>query len=177
MQLIRQAEITAKQRQYQRDYAQTNINFYKEPPDENWKAAWSVTEGLIKLIRDEVVAKGADFMVVTISDSYQVNPKPKKRQDFMEEYQIKNLFYPDQRIANFGKQEGIPVFRLAEPLLQVAESQGKCLHGFENALPCEGHWNIWGNQVAGRLMAEQVCQRVAAQNSLKQSVNPTSQGG
>ncbi|MGL5081509.1 MAG: SGNH/GDSL hydrolase family protein [Microcoleaceae cyanobacterium] len=164
LQLIRQAEITAKQRQYQEDYEEINTNFYKEPPDENWETAWAVTEGLIKLMRDEVTAQGVDFLVVTISDSYQVNPKSKKRKEFMEEYNIENLFYPDQRIAEFGKQEGIPVFRLAEPLLEQAEKRGECLHGFENALPCEGHWNVAGNQVAGELLADQVCQKVATQD-------------
>ena len=167
LQLIRQAEAQAKQRQFERDYEQTNINFYKEPPDENWEEAWKITEGLITLIRDEVQEKGVDFMVFTISDSYQVHPKPKKRQEFMEKYDIENLFYPDKRIQALGEREGFTVFRLAEPLQKVAEETGECLHGFENALPCEGHWNREGNRVAAELMANQICQRITSQQQVK----------
>jgi hypothetical protein len=43
-------------------------------------------------------------------------------------------------------------------MVTIAEQRGECLHGFENALPCQGHWNILGNQIAGELMAAAVCQ-------------------
>ena len=167
LQLIRRAEAQAKQRQFERDYEQTNINFYKEPPDENWEEAWKITEGLITLIRDEVREQGVDFMVFTISDSFQVHPKPEKRQEFMEKYDIEDLFYPDKRIQALGEREGFTVFRLAEPLQKEAEKMGECLHGFENALPCEGHWNRQGNRVAAELMANQICRRITSQQRVK----------
>ncbi|MEL7034222.1 MAG: SGNH/GDSL hydrolase family protein [Cyanobacteria bacterium J06592_8] len=167
LQLIRQAEATAKQRQFEEDYEQTNINFYKEPPDQDWEQAWEITEGLMTQIYNEVDQKNTDFMVFTISDSFQVNPKEKKRQEFMEKYDIQDLFYPDKRIQALGEKEGFTVFRLAEPLRKAAEAKGECLHGFENALPCEGHWNREGNRVAAELMSDQICQRVTSQQSRK----------
>ena len=172
LQLIRQAEATAKQRQFEQDYEQTNINFYKEPPDENWEEAWKITEGLISLIHDEVKQQGVDFMVFTISDSYQVHPKPDKRQEFMEKYDIQDLFYPDKRIQALGEREDFTVFRLAEPLQKVAEEKGECLHGFENAYPCEGHWNRDGNRVAAELMSNQICQRITSQQVKKTNQTP-----
>ncbi|MCG5058678.1 MAG: SGNH/GDSL hydrolase family protein [Limnoraphis sp. WC205] len=167
LQLVRQAEATAKRRQFEQDYEQTNINFYKEPPDKKWEEAWNITEGLITLIQDEVKAKGVNFMVFTVSDSYQVHPKPKKREEFMEKHNIQDLFYPDKRIQALGEREGFTVFRLAEPLQKVAEETGECLHGFENAYPCEGHWNREGNRVAAELMADQICQGITSPQSLK----------
>ncbi|VXD12833.1 conserved exported hypothetical protein [Planktothrix serta PCC 8927] len=163
LQLIRQAEIESKRRQLLQDYKETDINFYKEPPDQNWQQAWKITEQLITLLRDEVKAQGKDFMLIMVSDSFQVQPDPKKRQEFMQTYQIQDLFYPNKRIEALGQREGFSVFQLAESLKQEAEKTGVCLHGFKNAEPCGGHWNIQGNRIAGELMASQVCQRLMLQ--------------
>ena len=32
-----------------------------------------------------------------------------------------------------------------------------CLHGFDNAKPCGGHWNVEGHRLAGELIAEAIC--------------------
>jgi hypothetical protein len=163
LQLVRQAEIEAKRRQLLKDYRETDINFYKEPPDQNWQQAWKITEKLIILLRNEVKAQNRDFMVMMVSDSYQVLPDPKQRQEFMETNQIQDLFYPNKRIESLGKREGFPILPLAELLRKEAEKTGICLHGFENAQVCGGHWNIQGNRIAGELMASQVCQRLMNQ--------------
>jgi len=168
LQLIRQAEIESKRRQLQKDYQETDINFYKEPPDQNWQQAWKITEQLITLLRDEVKAKGKDFMLIMISDSFQVLPDPKKRQEFMQKHQIQDLFYPNKRIEALGKREEFPVLQLAKPLQKEAERTGICLHGFENAEVCGGHWNVQGNRIAGELMASQVCQQLMGQTQKPQ---------
>lgn len=160
LQLIRQAEIESKRRQLQKDYQETDINFYKEPPDQNWRQAWIITEQLITLLKDEVKAQEKDFMLIMVSDSFQVLPDLKKRQEFMQKHQIQDLFYPNKRIEALGKQKGFPVLQLAEPLRKEAERTGICLHGFENAEVCGGHWNVQGNRIAGELMASQVCQQL-----------------
>ncbi|WP_027254481.1 SGNH/GDSL hydrolase family protein [Planktothrix agardhii] len=168
LQVMRQAEMESKRRQLQKDYQETEINFYKEPPDQNWQQAWKITEQLITLLRDEVKAKGKDFMLIMVSDSFQVMPDPKKRQEFMEKHQIKDLFYPNKRIEALGKQKGFPVLQLAKPLRKEAERAGICLHGFKNAEVCGGHWNVEGNRVAGELMASQVCQQLMSQTKKTQ---------
>lgn len=163
LQLIRKAELDSKRRQLEKDFAQININFYKEPPDQNWQQAWNITEKLITKVRDEVTAKKVDFMVTAVTDSFQVHPQPEKRQEFMQYYNIKDLYYPDKRIQALGERENFTVFRLAEPLRTEAEKTGECVHGFENAVACGGHWNVKGNKIVGELMADQVCQRVTNQ--------------
>ncbi len=40
-------------------------DIYKTPTDPEWQQAWQVTEKLISLMHDEVIAKKADFVVVT----------------------------------------------------------------------------------------------------------------
>nr|MBA3514952.1 hypothetical protein [Pyrinomonadaceae bacterium] len=55
---------------------------YVEPNSPVWNDAWLVTEGLILAMRDEVSARGAKFVLVTLSNGPQVLPDPKARQAF-----------------------------------------------------------------------------------------------
>src|SRR5205085_12454336 len=56
---------------------------YLAPADPAWADAWQVTEGLILLMRDEIKAHRAKFLLVTGSNSIQVYPDPTVRQRFM----------------------------------------------------------------------------------------------
>lgn len=159
LQLIRKTDIEAKIRQQIEDYEEINIGFYREPaPNSDWEEAWKVTEGLIKLMRDEVYEKDADFMLVTTSDSYQVLPDTARRDWFRNHYNLPDLFYPDRRLRELGQKEDFPVYNLAGPIWNVAKETGRCLHGFDNAISCGGHWNVEGSRVAGEAIADYLCQ-------------------
>ena len=160
LQLIRKVDIDGKYRQYEKDYSEINLGFYQEPKlDSDWQETWKVTEGLIKLMRDEVSEKGADFMVITASDSHQVLPDIQRRDGFINSLNVSNLFYPDIRLKNFGKKENIPVYTLAGPIWNEAKKTDECLHGFDNAIPCGGHWNLAGHKFVGEIMANYLCER------------------
>ena len=160
LQLIRKVDIDGKYRQYEKDYSEINLGFYQEPKlDSDWQETWKVTEGLIKLMRDEVSEKGVDFMVITASDSHQVLPDIQRRDGFRNSLNVSNLFYPDIRLKNFGKKENIPVYTLAGPIWNEAKKTDECLHGFDNAIPCGGHWNLAGHKFVGEIMANYLCER------------------
>jgi hypothetical protein len=121
---------------------------YVEPNNPVWNAAWLVTEGLILAMRDEVSARGAEFVVVTLSNGPQVLPDPTARQAFMRRLGIDDLFYPDNRIRSLCVRENIAVITLAPELQAYAEKNGSFLHGFGSDLG-NGHWNAVGHRVAG----------------------------
>lgn len=129
---------------------------YKEPADTNWQEAWQVTEELIRLMRNEVIEKGASFLVVTLSNPIQVHPDPSIRQKFMEDLGISDLFYPDGRINALAEREGFTVLNLAPSFQTYAEKNKVCLHGFDNFLPCFGHWNALGHQLAGEIIGQKI---------------------
>lgn len=135
---------------------------YLEPKNDVWKEAWKVTEGLILIMRDEVEQKGAEFFVVTLSNGIQVHPDPAVRKQFMSQLGINDLFYPDKRIAELGKQEGINVLNLAPILQKYAEDNKIYLHGFSNTEMGGGHWNENGHKAAGHLIAEWICNSLAS---------------
>ena len=130
---------------------------YLEPVDAVWNDAWRVTEELILEMRNEVNARGAKFVVVTLSNGPQVLPDPKLREQFKKRFGITDLFYPDERIKSLGAREGISVITLAPELQEFAERNNVFLHGFGENIG-NGHWNATGHRVAGELIAKKMCE-------------------
>lgn len=130
---------------------------YLEPNNVVWNDAWRVTEGLIIQMRDEVTARGAKFVVVTLSNGPQVLPDPAWREGFENRFGITDLFYPDNRIKSLGAREGIAVVTLAPELQEFAERNKVFLHGFGENIG-NGHWNATGHSVAGELIAAEMCE-------------------
>jgi hypothetical protein len=129
---------------------------YVEPKDPLWQEAWHVTEGILLLMRDEVKAKGAGFLVVTLSNGIQVHPNPAMRKAFSDRLGVRDLFYSDFRIKRLGDREGFPVLNLAPILQSYAESHKVYLHGFGIGLS-GGHWNSAGHRLAGEIIAQHLC--------------------
>jgi hypothetical protein len=128
---------------------------YIQPTDPVWEEAWRVTEGLIVLMRDEVKAHGAQFLIVTASHSIQVYPHPKVREEFMRHLGVDDLFYADRRIKALGDREGIEVLNLASDLQAYADQNQAILHGKDGS----GHWNVLGHRLVGERVAEKLCAR------------------
>jgi hypothetical protein len=130
---------------------------YREPADQTWNDAWRVTEELVAQMSAEVKAKGAEFVVVTLSNGIQVYPDPNVRQIFMKHVGVSDLFYPDNRFKRLGERERIPVITLAPDMQAYAEQNKVFLHGFGNSLG-NGHWNQLGHRVAAELIARKLCE-------------------
>ncbi|HEX7184626.1 MAG TPA: SGNH/GDSL hydrolase family protein [Thermoanaerobaculia bacterium] len=133
---------------------------YSPPSNADWQKAWSITEAMLRAARDESADHRTPFAVVTLTTGMQVHPDPGARRAFMERLGIGTLFYPDARIAELGRREGIPVLNLARSLQRQAEREKAFLHGFPNTGPGEGHWNERGHAAAAREMAGWVCGRL-----------------
>jgi hypothetical protein len=129
---------------------------YREPADQTWLDAWRVTEDLLVQMRDEVRSKGADLVVVTLSNGVQVYPDPSVRQIFMKRVGVSDLFYPDDRIRQLAEREHIPVITLAPEMQAYADLNKVFLHGFGNNQG-NGHWNQLGHRVAGEIIARKLC--------------------
>ncbi|HTQ79783.1 MAG TPA: SGNH/GDSL hydrolase family protein, partial [Thermoanaerobaculia bacterium] len=130
---------------------------YSPPGNADWRAAWEVTEAMLRQMGSEVRAHGARFAVVTLTDGIQVHPDLAKRQAFAHQLGITDLFYPDERIRKVGEAAGIPVLNLAPPLADYAARTGSFLHGFPNTKPGEGHWNLTGHREGARVLGAWLC--------------------
>lgn len=148
-------------------YAEAGLDaaVYFEPRDPTWKEAWQVTEALLIVMRNEVKEKGAQFMVVTLSNAPQVHPDPAVRRTFERYLGVPHLFYPDFRIRDLGQREGFTVLNLAPPFVSYAERNQVFLHGFENSGVGRGHWNKEGHRLAGQLVAHNLCAELSRTSS------------
>ncbi len=122
----------------------------------DWNEAWRLTEALILLMCDEIQANGAKFLVVTGSMGVQVYPDADARQEYMDRIGTRNLFSPDYRIKALGEHEGFRVLNLAPLLQDYAGRNAAFLHGAGDSKG-RGHWNELGHQLAGELIAQEVC--------------------
>ena len=169
LQVAKKADLDIKKRQLSKDFTALSAKNLQQPEDAAWREAWRVTEGLIVTMRNEVVQKKADFLVVTIGDPIQVGRDVKMRKDFITQNKIQDLFYPNRRLEKLGTREGFRVLNLAEQFQGYTEKYQVCAHGFDNSVPCGGHWNELGHRLASIMINQNLCE------NLKQSQVPKKQ--
>jgi len=160
LQVIKKVDLDRKKGELSEDFTNLSTQNLKEPQDAAWQEAWRVTEGLIVTMRNEVVQKNADFLVVTIGDPIQVRPEPEKRKSFMIKNNIQDLFYAERRLEKLGAREGFRVLNLSEQFQGYTDKYQVCAHGFENYVPCGGHWNELGHRLASILINRNLCQNL-----------------
>jgi hypothetical protein len=134
---------------------------YYEPQNQAWADAWRVTEGLIAQMNREVKERGVQFLVVVLDNDVQALPNPKSRENFMQAIGVTDLSYPNRRVAEFCKSQGIEVADIAPAMQDYAERNNLYLHGFGKDIG-NGHWNAAGHAQAAELMTGKVCEIQAA---------------
>jgi hypothetical protein len=122
------------------------------PTTPDWREAWRVTEGILRLMRDECRKEGTPFALVTLTRGIQVTPVRERKEEFLRQLGAKDLYYPERRLAEFGKREGIPVLNLAPDMAQQAEERQVYFHAYHDSLGI-GHWNEAGHVAAAELIA------------------------
>ena len=129
-------------------------SIYRAPISNDWKDAWAVTEGLLRLLNEEVTATGARLVVVTLTDGMQVHPDRSVYEEFCRTVGVDDLNYADQRIASVCGELGVAVLNLAQPMQAQAVAEQTFFHGFSNTAIGSGHWNVDGHRAAGKLLAD-----------------------
>ena len=175
LQLARQSWTQLRQPKLQN---QTTIEngldpIYAPPTTSEWSEAWNVTEKLLETIHAEVRKHGKQFYVVTLTNSLQVEPDKDLRARQQQTASITDLFYPDKRIEAVGNRNGFKVTTLAPQMQQKAEQTGTYYHGFPNTKLGTGHWNEAGHQIAGEIIASELCEWLQIQTE-ENSPNPSS---
>jgi hypothetical protein len=134
-----------------------------EPTSPVWIEAWALTEALIAELARQVADAGSELLLVAVSSPHQVHPDPEyRRRRLVEIEKGTDLLYWNKRLGRLAEREGIAYLSLSEPFQLDATATGRCLHGFENMLPCDGHWNRDGHRLAADLVATAICDRIPA---------------
>lgn len=130
------------------------------PQTRAWEQAWEVTEGLLRMMKNEAEARGAAFRVAAVPSGIQVHPDRTKRDTFRMKLGAASLTYPGERLAQIADRNGIALLDLAAPMLAYAERHQTALYGHRNAVPGLGHWNEEGHRVGGEAIADWMCARL-----------------
>jgi len=133
----------------------------RPPEDGSLREAWVITEALIEKVAGDVESHGSEFLLFSVTTGHQVHPDPKHREARVAENAGDDSAYWNKRLAASAAGEGIAYLDLVERFVAHAESNQTCLHGFENSLPCGGHWNAEGHRLAGEALAEAICLQLA----------------
>jgi hypothetical protein len=128
---------------------------YRPPEDDAWRNAWAVTEALMARAATSARGEGARFVLTTLSNPIQVTPDLDTRAAAARDLGVPDLFYPDRRLAEFGRRSAIPVITLAKRLAAQAAGSGVSLHGRKSF--AGGHWNETGHRAAGDILARELC--------------------
>jgi len=131
------------------------------PHDGAWSNAWQLSEDLLRAVRDEASAHGRPFFFFTIGSAVQVDPDPARRAEYAKQLGIPDLLYPERRLAETARTNGITFFPLIEPMQRRAEREHVYLHGFSDTGFGRGHWNERGHEVAAELLAADICSALA----------------
>jgi hypothetical protein len=131
---------------------------YRTPASSSWTEAWDISERLIVAMADECREHSADFWLALATRGIEVNPDAELRRQFQARVGQSGAWsYPEQRLMALGERHGFPVVPLAAPLRRFAMENKTYVHGFDNALPGQGHWNRSGHRIAGLTIAEDMC--------------------
>lgn len=131
---------------------------YTEPSTPEARTAWSVTEALLSTMYREVTERGSSFVLFIGTNPVDVHPDPTIRRREMEELGVSDLGYSVRRLVALGDQEGFDVVPLAGPLEEFVARTGRPVHGFDGS--GTGHWNEAGHQIAGEVVARELCDRL-----------------
>ncbi len=131
---------------------------YMSHPGPDREAAWAITERLLVEMQRTAEDLTAEFVLVSVSNAIQVDPRPEVRSDFLTTLGPgADLFEPERRLQAIATAHDIRYIALAPRLQEIAETSGIFLHGFANTPPGRGHWNQIGHKLAGEMIAEDLC--------------------
>ena len=131
------------------------MKFLKEEP---LREANQPTNGVTPSINDttkKLIVNESDLIINSDQDF-----KATSSLYYKEDWKINSLMYPNQRIENIGKDQVFPVLNLSPVFRTYAEKNQVCLHGFDQKLMCDGHWNSEGHRLAGQKIAQSLCKNI-----------------
>jgi hypothetical protein len=134
---------------------------FAPPHDDNWRAAWQVTEGILSLMATEVRQHDSRLVIAVLNNAVQVAPDPAVTQAMADRLNVGDIDEPDRRLQQFGEREGVPIILITPPMREIARRERVYFHGFANTAPGTGHWNELGHRTAGEILARELCTRLS----------------
>jgi lysophospholipase L1-like esterase len=129
----------------------SDYNIYRPEMSDRWKDAVAVTKAVLGKFKESVEANGSEFLLVTLSNSEQIDPAVQK--DITDTYGPGFDFdQPDRIIEQYASAEHIPYLKLMPAFREYRLRTGQHLHGWSTVET--GHWNEVGHHLAAEKIFE-----------------------
>jgi hypothetical protein len=130
---------------------------YRVQDDEKWTHAWAITEQLVAATKNDVTARGMDFLLIDIAPPLAVMPSSILAGVDGGATGL-DLDKPTRRLADIASRHDIDFLSLV-PLFrsEIGDSKTAFARYF---LACDGHWTAAGHRLAARAVAAEVARHV-----------------
>ena len=127
---------------------------FRREPTPAVEQAWSLTEALLRTLRDEVERSGARFMVVNVPPSFDLDPDAWR--DIRRKYGLDERDWSasavTRHLVDLCSRNRIDLYDLTPAFaaaIEAGEDRPEPLY-----FPIDGHWTARGHRLAGERIAE-----------------------
>lgn len=135
-----------------RNSVKNDLYVYKDLPDAPYQQTWKITEKILNKVVQACQQKNVPLVVAVLSTSLQTYPEAQLREQVCNDFEIDDLFYASDRLAEWAQDKPVTFVDLARPLHDYAIENDEFIHGFENLGLGFGHWNETGHREAAKVL-------------------------
>jgi len=124
--------------------------------------SWELLESLLLKISKDLEINNSELITLIVSRAEIVDYEEEYVKEMAKKNNISNIFYPEDRLENFGKQNNIPIISISRYMSDLNWSKNNEItkfHGFNSSDSLgTGHWNENGHKFAGEIIGKKICQ-------------------
>ena len=100
-----------------------------------------------------------ELITLVVSRGEVVDNRKNEVRQWALKNNLSNVFYPEERVENFGKKNDMPVISISRMMTDYnwdTSNEITYFHGFDDTLGA-GHWNKDGHSFASSVIGEKIC--------------------
>ena len=121
--------------------------------------SWNLFESILLKTKEDLNDKNIEFIALVVSRGEVVDNRKNEVEQWAIKNNYSNIFYPEDRVENFGKKNDIPVIAISRMMTDLNWDLSKEItyfHGFDHNLG-GGHWNQNGHSLTSSIIGEKIC--------------------
>ena len=122
--------------------------------------SWALLESFLLKISKDLKTNNSELLTLVVSRAEVVDYEEEYVKKMAKDNNISNIFYPEQRLEDFGKQNNIHIISISRYMSEWNWNKNNQLtnfHGFNETLG-SGHWNENGHKFTGDIIGKNICQ-------------------
>ena len=124
--------------------------------------AWELLESMLLKTSKDLAIHNSELITLIVSRAEIVDYEEDYVGKVAKSNNISNIFYPEDRLENFGKQNNIPIISISRYMSDFNWSKKIGVTKFQGFKSSDslgtGHWNENGHKFTGEIVGEEICQ-------------------